>query len=91
MPLRGRKRAKYKDLDFDFHFEPVLMETLGEIGESSMSFLTKLGEKIVTATGDDNASLFLRQRLVIAIQMGNCACLTETLSSPDSSFLQLDF
>ena len=89
--VEAKKRQKYKDLALEFHFEPVSVETLGGIGDSTMTFLKKLGERIVAGTGDDNASLFLRQRLAIAIQVGNCACLTETLPSPGSSFPPIDF
>jgi hypothetical protein len=89
--VEAKKRLKYKDLDLEFHFEPVSVETLGGIGDSTMCFLRKLGERIVAGTGDDKASLFLRQRLAIAIQIGNCACLTEILPSPGSSLPPTDF
>ena len=43
--LKGQEEIKYKDLALEFHFEPVSVKTLGGIGDSTMSFLTKLGEK----------------------------------------------
>ena len=68
-----KKKQKYKDLEDDILFEPASMQTLGGVSDSTMSFLRQLGERISSATGNSNASKFLRQRLAIAIQIDNSA------------------
>ena len=80
--VESKKRTKYKDLSATLHFEPVSVESLGGLGETTGHFLQKLGNKIAEATGDKHATVFLRQRLAIAIQVGNSVCQTETLLSP---------
>ena len=89
--VETKKRTKYKDLDLNFHFEPVSVETIGGVGQSTALFLKKLGEKIAAETADDNSTTYLRQRLGIAIQVGNCACLMETLPAPGSTLPPTDF
>ena len=73
--VEAKKRAKYSDLQGDFNFEPVSMETVGGMGDSTARFIKTLGAKIATRTGDIKAPLHLRQRIAIAIQIGNCACV----------------
>ena len=85
-----RKYSKYKDFDVDFHFEPVSVETLGGLGNSTRAFIKHLGGRITAATGDALSTSYLRQRLAIAIQIGNHACLAETLPLPGSSLPPTD-
>jgi hypothetical protein len=89
--VEAKKNTKYKDLEVDFHFEPVSVETLGGMGNSTAAFIKRLGGRIVTGTGDIHATTYLRQRLAIAIQIGNHACLAETWPSPGSSLPPTDF
>ena len=80
--VESKKRSKYATLQRNFHFEPISMETLGGMGDSTARFVKILGEKIAARTGNMRATLHLRQRLAMAIQIGNCACITETLPQP---------
>lgn len=80
--VESKKRAKYRALVTNFHFEPVSVETLGGIGESTASLLKIIGGRIAADTDDNNSTMFLRQRLAIAIQVGNSACLSEILPAP---------
>ena len=73
-----RKRDKYRDLMPHCVFEPVAVETLGGLGRDTLFFLKELGSRITAVTGDKRATIFLRQRLSIAVQMGNAACVRES-------------
>ena len=59
--------------------EKPYIKTLGGQGTDTLRFVTSLGKRITQATGDDRATLFLRQRLGIAVQRGTAACVRETL------------
>ena len=83
--VEAKKNAKYADLEVDFHFEPVSVETLGGMGNSTSAFIECLGGRIAAATGDARSTSYLKQRLAIAIQIGNYACFAESLPSPGSS------
>ena len=89
--VEAKKRNKYKDFENNFHFEPVSMETLGGMGETTALFIKRLGKRIADGTGDTHSVTYLRQRLAIAVQVGNYACLAETLPSPGSSLPPTDF
>ena len=89
--VEAKKRTKYAALEQDFCFEPVSVETLGGLGDSTALFIACLGAKIAARTGDPKATLHLRQRLAIAIQIGNCACVAETLPQPGVTLPFNDF
>lgn len=80
--VESKKRTKYAELEQNFVFEPVSVETFGGMGDSTAHFIKSLGAKIAACTGDPKATLHLRQRLAIAIQIGNCACVVETMPQP---------
>ena len=42
----SNKTAKYAGLMFDYHFQPIAVESLGPANESAIHFLTVLGKKI---------------------------------------------
>jgi len=48
-----RKLAKYSALGAQYDYQPVAVETLGPLNESSCEFLNNLGRKISDNTGDD--------------------------------------
>ncbi len=80
-----RKIAKYATLSGSYHFAPVAIETLGALGGEASIFLRELGRRMRTATGEPRSTEFLLQRLSVAIQQGNAACVLGTL--PDSEGL----
>ena len=75
------KTRKYDELSFSHIVQPVAVETLGGIGSESLNFLKELGKKISVATDQKRAPEFLRQRLGIAVQVGNAAAVCETFTS----------
>ena len=77
----ARKRAHYSDLPDSVSFTPVAIETTGGIGDSSFIFLKELGRRIAEETEEKLAFKYLRQRLALAIQRGNAACVLEAINS----------
>ncbi len=79
-----RKRAHYSDIPACYVFEPVAVETLGGIGDSSHAFLKTLSKRIKEQTGEIRSFAFLKQLLGLAIQRGNAACIMECINSSNS-------
>ena len=69
------KTAKYRDLAVTYAFIPVAFETLGSWGSECRSFVSELGRRITLVTNEAKETMYLKQRLSIAIQRGNAiAC-----------------
>ena len=73
-----KKQEKYKDLSPSCFFQPVVVETLGVLGPETLKFLREIGNRIATISRDTRATIFLRQRLAVAVQIGNAACVRES-------------
>jgi len=72
----------------DYIFSPVAIETLGTWGPSAISLCQELGGRIAQATGDIRSHGFLKQRLSLAVQIGNAASVLGTLPlEPSDSVL----
>ena len=67
----GRKEVKYVQITNTHHFVPLAFETLGPINSKGTAFLSELGRRISTCTGDARESAFLFQRLSVTIQRFN--------------------
>ena len=65
------KRAKYPDLVRRFRFEPIAIETSGVYGPTTRIIVHEIGKKISQISGDKRETMWLKQRLSIAIQRGN--------------------
>ena len=74
-----KKSEKYSDLLPDYAFTPLGFETMGHWGSSTINFIRKLGVELSAATNEPRSSMFLRQRLSIAIQRGNAAAVRGTV------------
>jgi hypothetical protein len=66
-----RKRVKYSALNDRFQFEPIAVETTGVYSPSTLSLLEEMGRRMAEATGDPRETLWLKQRLGLAVQRGN--------------------
>ncbi len=66
-----RKRQKYTHLAGNYQFEPLGFETMGVFGPSAVRIVGEIGRKIKEATGDPRETLWLKQRLGLAILRGN--------------------
>jgi len=59
-------------------FQPIAVESLGPINTSDSNFLSKLGRKLCTQSGDDRETSFLFQRLSVLIQRFNVILLHDS-------------
>jgi hypothetical protein len=80
--VEARKTQKYADLAHDFIFEPISLEVFGGMGEATQQFISKLGSKLLERDINKNAAFYFRQRLALSVQIGNSACILETLPEP---------
>jgi hypothetical protein len=75
-----RKNDKYKTLQHTYEFCPLALETLGPVNTLGREFLSDLGRRLTEVTGDFRETIFLRQRISIAIQRCNAAAIRGTFS-----------
>jgi hypothetical protein len=69
------KRLKYRSLPSGHLFVPIAIETLGPVGKSAYALIKEIGRRVSSATGDIKATAHLFQRMSVAIQRGNAACI----------------
>ena len=79
-----RKELKYHDLEKSHVFIPLAFETLGPINKKAMAFITELGQRLSSVSGDQRESSFLYQRLSIAIQRFNSIAFSGTFQTTDT-------
>jgi len=79
-----RKATKYMALSGRYIFTPVAVESLGALGEEAMTFFRDIGRRIAAVTAEPRSFQFLMQRLSVAIQYGNAACITGTVAASSS-------
>ena len=60
-------------------FKPVAVETLGVPGDEALTFLKDLGHRITAVTAEPRSLQFLMQRISVAVQRGNAACVIGTV------------
>ena len=72
-----RKWAKYEAMAETHIVQPLAFETIGGIGPSTWKFIQQLGALLSSRLKDPNQTTYLRQRLGVAIQVGNAACILE--------------
>ena len=70
---------KYESLTRNYIFQPVAVEHLGGLGTDFDDFLKQLCRNIIAETDDKRAGTFLRQRLSLAVQIGNAAIVRESI------------
>ena len=68
------KRQKYHDLQSNYHFQPVAIETTGVYGKSTAPFLSVFSKKL-DVPGDTREHQWLHQRLSLAVARGNAASI----------------
>ena len=77
----NKKRAKYSHLEDQFLFTPVGFETLGSWGPEALRLINKIGSLVADQSGEPRATSFLKQRISLAIQIGNAASVFSSLPS----------
>ena len=81
----ARKIEKYRELiDNGYIFQPVALEVQGFLTESSEIFITRLCKILYRSHDNQRAGSFLKQRISMALQIGNAACVLGTVSDRDA-------
>ena len=75
-----KKQQKYQEICSGVDFIPVAIETTGVWGQQAMEIVSEIGHKLAEVNHDPRSvCLFLRQRIPVAVQRGNAACINGTL------------
>ena len=78
------KTAKYVCLtDKGYIFQHLAFEIQGGVGPSTSTFLKNLCKKLCVCNQENRAGSFFRQRLSLAIQVGNAASVVGTVRDED--------
>jgi hypothetical protein len=80
----ANKIDKYSSLPACYIFEPVAIDNLDTLNSSAVVFLSDLGRRISSITGN-NIETTLFQRLSVAIQRFNATLLRESFVMPDDT------
>jgi hypothetical protein len=75
-----RTTMKYRSLASLYRFTPIV-ETLGALGDEASTFFSDLGHRIASVTAEPQSKQFMMQRLSVALQRGNVACVLGTVPS----------
>jgi len=78
----ARKSVKYSSLPTSHIFQPLAFETLGPINSSGITFLSELGRRLSSITGDQRESTYLFQRVSLAVQRYNSVAFKGTFLLP---------
>ena len=79
----SRKSLKYQSLAVLYRFTPIAVETLEALGDEATAFFRDLGHRIVDVTAEPRSLQFLvlLQRLSVAVQRSNAACVMATVTT----------
>jgi hypothetical protein len=80
------KRQKYAGLGTGYTFFPVAIETMEAWGKDAWELVSELGGRLATILEDSRSLAFLRQRLSMAIQLGNAAAIRGTMPHDEPLF-----
>ena len=81
----ARKIEKYRELKNNgYIFQPVALEVQCPLGETSQIFITRLCKMLCRSHDDQRAGSFLKQRISMALQIGNAACVLGAVSDRDA-------
>ena len=82
----NRKTLKYADLiNRGYIFAPVAFEIQGGCGPQTLKFLKTLGRKLNETTQEPKSLFYMKQRISIAIQVGNAAAVLGTFVTFDQN------
>ena len=73
------KCGKYAALAVTYQFEPLAFETTGVFGPKTLNTIKEIGRRLVSEMGEPRRSLWLKQRLAIAILRGNATSIIFSL------------
>ena len=79
----ANKSSKYCDLAGTHLFFPVAIKTAGTWNQMAVELVQEIGRRITLVTGDSRETVFLFQRLSIALQRGNAVSFLSTFTATD--------
>ena len=68
----------------NYIFVPFAVETLGSWCSEAICFINSLGSTMNLVSGENKSKLYLKQRISLAIQRGNAACVMGTYNMQSS-------
>ena len=77
----ANKILKYNDIISSVDFVPVAIETSGVWGQRAFELVAEIGRRIAEVSHEPRSTSFLRQRISVAVQRGNAACINGTLQA----------
>ena len=81
----ARISEKYRNLiDKGYIFQPVALEVQGSLCQTSEIFIKRLCKMLCRSHDDQRAGSFLKQRISVALQIGNPACVLGIVSDRDA-------
>ena len=84
----NNKLNKYKSLIEDnYIIVPFAIETLGPWSTKAIKFIDTLGKLLENVTNEKRSKMYLKQRISIALQRSNAACIMGTF---DGDLKKLD-
>jgi len=72
---------KYSEISSGVDLSPFVIETSGVWGDHALDLVTEICRPIAAVTHDARFTMFLRQRLSVAVQHGNVWCVIGTFSN----------
>jgi len=79
-----RKESEYSTIPPDFIFQPIAIETHGPLNASALNFLSEVGRRLNSISGDLCETLFLFQRLSVIVQhLYNSVLITDSFCTTD--------
>ena len=78
-----RKLNEYSSLSSAYTIQPIAVDNLGGFSMSTTSFLSELGRRLSSVWNDPNETLYLFQRISVALQRFNSVLLHD--SFPDNT------
>jgi len=78
-----RKLIKYSNLPTNLIFQPIAVENLEAFSSSSSDFISALGHKTSSVSGEEKETSFLFQRLSVLLQRFNVVLLHDTFDHQD--------
>ena len=75
------KTAKYQELAKTHQFAPIAIETGGALNEKAVEFISEVGRKITEVTNEQQETMFLFQRISVALERWNAIAFRNTFPS----------
>ena len=78
----ARKSAKYSSLPSSHSFKPLALEILTPVNTTGIAFLPELGHRLTSITGNLRETMYLFQRVSLAVQQYNSVAFKGTFLVP---------